>query len=589
MKKEKNELKLNIFFSRLWSLLKPSHRDIKFLSVFIIVIELLRLIGPYFLKLIIDLINNFQKENVLELILLILGMFVANQFVSLVDYFTDKKIIKILVDVESYLAVNAFKKLLYLPLSYHEKENTGNKITRIDRGIDKIDNFLVNLFWEVAPTFFQIIFTMVVLLFFDWRFAVIYLFITPIFVFLTYRANSKIQVNRTQRHADYELSSGKIAQAIININTVKSLVQEKREINELKKVRDRIMYNGFVEFFTIFNFNLSRGLLIDIGRAAVLFVGIYFVWMGSLTVGSLVFIFTISEKALLSLFRISRIYDRIMEGSEAVSRLYLLSNESPEINSPKAGVVPKNIQGKIEFRNVTFGYGGKKKVLDHIDLKILSGGITALVGPSGGGKTTVARMIYRHYDPQSGVVTLDDVNLKDYDLYSFRKFISIVPQEVEIFNGSVKENIAYAVPGASDLEIIAAAKIANAHEFVEKLSHKYNTEVGERGIKLSGGQRQRIGIARAILANPRVLIFDEATSNLDSYSEKLIQEAIDKIKEGRTIIIIAHRLSTIKKADKIVVLENGRVVEEGSHYELSQIKGGLYAKLNELQRMGDVE
>ena len=542
------------------------------------------------MKLIIDLIANFQKENIFELILLIAGMFAANQIVSLVDYFTDRKIIKILVDAESYLAMNAFTKLLYLPLNYHEKENTGNKVTRIDRGIDKIDNFLVNLFWEVAPTVFQLLFTMTVLFFVDWRFAIIYLFITPLFVYLTYLVNNKIQSNRTQRHADYELSSGKIAQAIININTVKSLVQEKREVKELKKVRDRIMHNGFVEFFTIFNFNLSRSLLIDIGRVAVLFVGIYFVWTGSITVGSLVFIFTISEKALLSLFRISRIYDRIMEGSEAVNRLYLLSNETSEINSPKAGVKPRHVQGQVEFKNVDFSYDhSKKKVLNNINLKIPAGSITALVGPSGGGKTTVARMIYRHYDPQSGYVSLDSINLRDYDLYGFRKFIAIVPQEVEIFNESVWNNIAYAVPNASEQQILAAAKIANAHEFIIKLPQGYDTEVGERGVKLSGGQRQRVGIARAILANPRILIFDEATSNLDSYSEKLIQEAIEKIKENRTIIIIAHRLSTIKKANKIIVLENGRVVEEGSHYELMQNRGGLYMKLIQLQKMGEVE
>jgi len=228
-------------------------------------------------------------------------------------------------------------------------------------------------------------------------------------------------------------------------------------------------------------------------------------------------------------------------------------------------------------------------VLNNINLKIPAGSITALVGPSGGGKTTVARMIYRHYDPQSGYVSLDSINLRDYDLYGFRKFIAIVPQEVEIFNESVLNNIAYAVPNASEQQILAAAKIANAHEFIIKLPQGYDTEVGERGVKLSGGQRQRVGIARAILANPRILIFDEATSNLDSYSEKLIQEAIEKIKENRTIIIIAHRLSTIKKANKIIVLENGRVVEEGSHYELMQNRGGLYMKLIQLQKMGEVE
>ena len=178
--------------------------------------------------------------------------------------------------------------------------------------------------------------------------------------------------------------------------------------------------------------------------------------------------------------------------------------------------------------------------------------------------------------------------MREYDLYGFRKFFAIVPQEVEIFNTSIRDNISYANAGVSFEEVQAAARIANAEEFILELAKGYETKVGERGIKLSGGQRQRIGIARAILANPRILIFDEATSSLDSYSEKLIQQAMDKISKGRTVIIIAHRLSTIKKADKIIVLEEGRVVEEGSHYELAQASGGLYAKLLKLQKMGDV-
>ena len=198
-------------------------------------------------------------------------------------------------------------------------------------------------------------------------------------------------------------------------------------------------------------------------------------------------------------------------------------------------------------------------------------------------------MIYRHYDPDKGGVLLDGKELRDYDLYAFRRFIAIVPQEVEIFNSSVRENITYAKPNASWREIQAAARIANAEEFINELKEKYNTLVGERGIKLSGGQRQRIGIARAILANPKILIFDEATSSLDSYSERLIQEAMGKVSRGRTVIIIAHRFSTIKRADKIVVLEKGKVVEEGSHFELAKSDGGLYQKLIKLQEMGDVE
>ncbi len=296
-----------------------------------------------------------------------------------------------------------------------------------------------------------------------------------------------------------------------------------------------------------------------------------------------------SEKSYFALYRLSRFYDRVEEGAIAVERFMAIVNEQAEMINTKNGLKPRDIQGQIEFKNVKFAYNdSNQKALNNVNLKIPAGCTTALVGPSGGGKTTVARMIYRHYDPQEGSVILDDKNLVDYDLYWFRKKISLVPQEVEIFNTSIRDNISYGRPQADFKEIEAAAKIANAEEFILELKDKYDKKVGERGVKLSGGQRQRIGIARAILANPKILIFDEATSNLDSYSEKLIQQSMDKISKNRTVIIIAHRLSTIKKADKIFVLEKGKLVEKGNHIELSKKKSGLYAKLIKLQQMGDV-
>jgi ABC-type multidrug transport system fused ATPase/permease subunit len=279
-----------------------------------------------------------------------------------------------------------------------------------------------------------------------------------------------------------------------------------------------------------------------------------------------------------------------MESSEPVARLYELNLEEARIKNPVNGIKPKNLQGEIEFKNVSYAYSdNSRKALRDVSFKIKPHQMTALVGPSGGGKTTSARMIFRHYDPQKGAVLLDGEDLRKYDLPSFRKQIAIVPQDVEVFNNSIKENIAYARPEASFAEIKKAAQIANAEEFINNLEKGYDTEVGERGIKLSGGQRQRIGIARAILADPKILIFDEATSNLDSYSEKLIQEAMEKIRKNRTVIVIAHRLSTIKKSDQIFVLEDGQLVEKGTHTQLAQEKCGLYRKLIDLQKLHQVE
>jgi len=578
------------FWLKLWELLAPSKKRIKILAVLIVVFESSRLVGPYILKIVIDELVNFNADELMFIVWLIGLMFISEEFNSLLHYFKDRIVFKLLVDVEYYLPVNAQRKLVFLDLSYHERENTGNKIIKIEHGVQKIVELLGNMSWEVMPTITQLFVTVIVLFIVDWRFGLSLMFFSPLFIAITYKVNKDLQSIRRERHKNYEIASGKMGQSIININTVKSFVQERRETEEFRSIREAIKVNEIKEWFKLLNFGLGRNLVIDLGRITILLLGVYLVWQSEVSIGTLVFVITLSEKAYFSLYRLSRFYDKVEEGAIAVGRFIKLTDEKSEVINPKNGIISKKIVGEVEFEDVSFNYKeSKRKALDNINLKINSGCTTALVGSSGGGKTTVARMIYRHYDPQSGTVFLDDKNLKTYDLYEFRKFIAIVPQEVEIFSSSVRDNISYANPRASLAEIKAAAKIANAEEFIDQLSEKYETFVGERGIKLSGGQRQRIGIARAVLANPRILIFDEATSNLDSKSEKLIQEAMQKIKQGRTVIVIAHRLSTIKKADKIIVLEDGKVTEEGSHYELANKKGGLYAELLKLQRMGEVD
>lgn len=570
--------------------MEPSHKQITRLLVLTMALEIVDLAGPYILKVVIDKITNFNAEQMGIILGLVILMFLVNQFVSIIDYFRDRKVFDILTDALSYLANNAHKKMVFLSLGYHEKENTGSKVIKITRGIDKIDNLFGNFFWEVAPTIFQIIFTTIALFVIDWRFGTIILVFVPAFIFLTLRVNAMVFPFRKKRFDQQEVAAGLMTQSIVNINTVKSFVQELREYNHFSRETKNVKNSILQEYRGILKYNLIRTLVIDLGRGFMLLFGIYLVINGQITVGSLVFVYTISEKGLISLFRISRLYDRIMESSEAVERLYLLSMEKSEIKNNPNGLNPKNIEGKIEFQKTSFCYkDSDNRALNKVNFTINSGCVTALVGPSGGGKTTAVRMIYRHYDPDNGRILLDGKDLREYDLYAFRKFISIVPQEVEIFDTSVRENIAYAKPKASMEEVMAAARTANAEEFILQLRNGYDTMVGERGIKLSGGQRQRVGIARAILANPRILIFDEATSSLDSYSERLIQDAMDKISKNRTVITIAHRLSTIKKADKIIVLERGIVVEEGNHTELSRMDGGLYQKLIKLQTMGDVE
>lgn len=588
-KTEKETISWKIFGRELWKLLQPFRKIFYATSAIILVSAILDLGMPYILKLLIDGLNGFNLDNLWVLIKLIILYLATSQVRSLLDYFSDRRILRLLVDVEYHLGVKAQAKLVSLDLGYHERENTGAKIVKIERGVDKISQFLNNIFWEVAPTLIQLFLTLIALFWADWRIGLSFLVFAPMYLATTYFANKKMYPVRKAIYKDYEVASGKMGQAIININAVQSFVQEKRELSEFEKIKVKVRENEDKQFGWMMKVSLGRSVIVDIGRAVILFLGVYFVYKGALSVGTLIFAFTLSEKAYISLYRLSRFYDRMEEGREGVNRLLKLFNSETSVINKKNGYKPKDIKGQIKFEHTGFYYGDNKKpAVSDLNFKITPGCVVALVGPSGGGKTTVARLIYRHYDPQKGRVLLDDKDLRDYDTQAFRKFLAIVPQEVEIFDLSVRENIAYAKPKASFQEIQAAARIANAEEFITKLDKGYETMVGERGIRLSGGQRQRIGIARAILANPRILIFDEATSNLDSQSEVLIQDAMEKISRGRTMIIIAHRLSTIKKADKIIVLENGRVAEEGSHSQLAHVTGGLYAKLLKLQELGEV-
>ncbi len=555
-----------------------------------IVIELLKFLSPYLLKLIIDLIAAFDPSKLGHILLLVAGIFATNQFTSFVAYFANKKSIFTSVETEYLLKKDLQKKMVSLGLAYHEKENTGRKVSKIQRGVDRISSLLDNLFWDVTPTLIQVFLTTVILYLIDWRFGLMFTLFVPLFIYITIRLNKNIDPHRKQVDDYSEAASGKITQSILNINTVKSFAQEDRETKEYVPLIKGLRDTHLDMFRYIFRVNLGRDLIINIGEAGVILFGIYLLINGSITIGSLVFVITISQKSLTSLYRISRLYDKIMEASEAVSRIYTLHREQDTVVNPKNPVMLTNFSGKITFQDIAFRYNkDNPNALHNVNLIIPANSITAFVGPSGGGKTTLVKMIYRHYDPAKGSVLFDHINIKDMDLTTLRKLIGIVPQEVDLFDTTIRENICYANKDATQKEIENVAKLANANEFIEILPNGYETMVGERGIKLSGGQKQRIGIARALLADPRILIFDEATSNLDSKSERLIQDSLDKIGHERTTIIIAHRFSTIRKADKIVVLEDGKVVEEGNHSALASKTDGLYAQLLKLQKLGEVD
>ncbi len=575
------------FWRKLWTILRPYRKTFVGLTFFVAFFELFKLLPPYLLKLVVDNLTELGGQDLLKLIILALLSFGTN-FVEIGLWrHYDWLVFKLLIDVETILPKTLHDKLVELSLSYHEKSNTGGTVAKVGRGVDKLVRLLGDFGWEFAPTVLQVLVTTVVVAIIEWRLAVVFIVAVPIFLFLTRQMNVRLYPCRQQRHQYYEDSATAMAQSIINIYTVKSFAQEAREAQEFNKIQDNIADISNKEFRSLTNYNWLRGLVIDLGRLSILLFAIYLVWLNQITIGSLIFFITLSEKAYLSLFRLSRIYDHIVESSTAVERIFHILEAKSDIVSKKSAQRIK-LTGQISFNDVNFSYDSTAKpALTNVSFEILPGQKVALVGPSGGGKSTIVKLIYRHYDVNSGGITVDGHDLRDLDLLVYRRQLAIVPQEVEIFNTTIGQNIAYGLPQASLAQIKRAAKIARVDDFVQDLADGYETVVGERGVRLSGGQRQRVGIARALLIDPKILIFDEATSHLDTRSERLIQQALEEIAKERTTIIIAHRLSTIQSSDKILVIENGYLKEQGDHHSL-QKNGGLYAELIRLQDLGEI-
>jgi ABC-type multidrug transport system fused ATPase/permease subunit len=376
-----------------------------------------------------------------------------------------------------------------------------------------------------------------------------------------------------------------VVESLQAITVVKAFANEWYEISRYKKKISEVVkvaikggnYRGYFASFIIF---CLFGTIV-----AVVWYGVTLSITGEMTVGELISFVLYSTYVGASSGGIAELYTQIQKAVGATERVFELLEEIPEKISSAKDASKEKIKGNVTFKNVAFTYPSRKEiqVLNDVSFSANFGQKIAIVGPSGAGKSTISSLLLRFYNIESGAILIDDKNIYDYDLEHLRGNMSIVPQDVILFGGSIRENIAYGKPNATDEEIFLAAKQANALDFVNGFPEKFDTLVGERGIKLSGGQRQRIAIARALLKNPSILILDEATSSLDSESEKLVQEALETLMEGRTSIIIAHRLSTIRNADAILVLDKGIITEKGTHSELLKIENGIYKNLSNLQ------
>jgi ABC-type multidrug transport system fused ATPase/permease subunit len=486
------------------------------------------------------------------------------------------------------LRQDTFKRLIQMPMSFFSKNQVAELNSRMATDISVIsDAFTINIAEFIRQSIVGIGGLVLLIYTTEWTIAKWFLIIIPPLTAAAILFSKRIRKFSKSYQDKIAESNVIVGEALTGITNVKTFTNEAYEINKYENISNSIKEFGL-------KYGIFRGLFFSFVMVFV-FGSIFFILWQMLF--ALKVDHTITPKAfgtfmMLSLFVAGSLgglpeqIASIQRALGATDRVFeLIDGEVENIDIIKDNIEAKQSKGEIEFNNVSFNYPSRPDftVLKSISFKAEAGQTVALVGSSGSGKTTIASLVLRFYDPIQGSILVDGVETKRINLTELRKQIALVPQDVILFAGSIKDNIAYGKPNASDVEIDEAARKANAYEFIESFPDKFNTLVGERGIQLSGGQRQRIAIARAVLKNPSILILDEATSSLDSESEHLVQEALDKLMVGRTSIIIAHRLATIRNADKIVVLQKGEVQESGTHQELMLNNSGLYQKLSKMQ------
>lgn len=492
------------------------------------------------------------------------------------------------IKLRKYLSSRYYEHLLSLPQRYFDTQLTGTIINRMHRGIQDIGDFIQMFSNNFLQFIFSTIFTLAIVAYYSWPVALMLGALYPVYIWMTARTSTKWQDYQKRINEDLDIASGRFAESIGQVKVVKSFIQEARELQFFDRYLNKAIKNVQPQSqYWHKQDNKRRSVLALIFFAVFMYIFVATA-RGTYTIGTMVLLIQYAALIRIPIFSISFLVDRTQRAIANSKDYFEVMAEQPEISDRPDATELRINKGAISFKGVSFSYEKAQPVIKNIDLEISPGTKIALVGESGEGKTTLTNLLLRLYEPESGSIEIDGQNINGVTQKSLRENIGVVFQDPALFSGTLKENIAYARPGASEKQVMAAAKAANADEFIKKLEKHYQTEIGERGLKLSGGQKQRIAIARALLKDAPILILDEATSSLDSKSEAMVQEALEHLMRGRTTIIIAHRLSTIQNVDQIVTIKNGQIDEVGAPEKLAH-SGGIYDQLLKLQRGKDKE
>ncbi|MHA2224191.1 MAG: ABC transporter ATP-binding protein [Candidatus Hodarchaeales archaeon] len=529
-----------------------------------------------------SIFGYFFSDVISQLIFLGILTFVIWALESLFEYIYKVFWRNLAQTIEHELRLDAYKHLQNLELEYFEDRQTGGLMSILNDDINQLERFLdigANDLIQVTVTAITILIAFFLL---SPQVAWMAMVPMPFILYFSIKFQKRLEFRYLDVRGKVGILNGQLSNNLTGIATIKSYTTEYFEATRISNSSSEYRESNreAIKFSSAFS-PLIR-MIIVVGFTAMMIFGGIETINGNLEVAAYSALIFLTQRLLWPLTRVGETLDQYQRAMASTTRIMNLLDTQPKIHPGKRGLPLKSVSGEISFQNVNFGYKGRGSMFRNLDVHIKSGQSVAFVGSTGVGKSTIVKLLLRFYDPIDGFISLDGVDIKEFDLQELRKAIGLVKQDTFIIDGTVRENIAYGRPETLDIEIIEAAKVAEVHDFIASLPNGYDTLVGERGQKLSGGQRQRISIARAVLKNPPILVLDEATSSVDNETEALIQRSLQKIIVGRTTIIIAHRLSTIRNVDRIFVLDNGNITEQGTHDELVNV-GQQYASLWKVQ------
>ena len=542
--------------------------------VLMVVNRLCGMVLPISTKFLVD--NIITRGQVQLLTPLVLAVFAATMIQGGTSFTLTQLLSKEAQRLIAELRRKVQEHVGRLPVAYYDANKSGALVSRIMSDVEGVRNLIGTGLIDFAGGIVTALFSLVYLLWISpllTALALVFIGAFGLFLRKSFKGIRPIFRERGKINAEVQ---GRLTESLSGVRVVKGYHAEAQEAQVFSKGVQRLLDNVLRSLTAISLMSLSATVLMGIVGATVMWVGARQIFAHTLTLGGFMS-FTASLAFLVApMFQVVGIGTQVTEALAGLDRTQEVLHENPEHQYPRRKQTLGPIQGYVSFEHVSFAYDGVKEVLHDVTFDSAPGTVTALVGPSGSGKSTIISLISAFHDPGEGVIRVDGTDLSAVRLDAFRTQLGVVLQDTFLFDGTIRENVAFARPGATEEQVMAACRIARVDEFAEKFDQKYDTIVGERGVKLSGGQRQRVSIARALLANPRILILDEATSSLDSESEAAIQEGLAYLMKGRTTFVIAHRLSTIRRADQILVVEAGRILERGTHEELYALQGRYY-------------